>query len=50
MSRPRYCQEREPVPIDQEVGWAPRPVWTVSEIVALAGIRSIDRPTRSESL
>jgi hypothetical protein len=44
--RLRYCQER----IDQEAGWAPRPVWTGSEILALTGIRSIDCPTRNESL
>ena len=26
--RPFYPRERDPVPIVQEAGWAPRPVWT----------------------
>jgi len=34
----------------QEVGWAPVPVWTCAENVAPTGIRSSDRPDRSESL
>ena len=29
------------VPIAQEAGWAPGPVWTGAEILALTGIRSI---------
>ena len=29
--RPLYSREREPVPIVQEVGWAPEPVWTGAE-------------------
>jgi hypothetical protein len=40
-------REREPV---QEAGWAPRPVWTGAANLASTGIRSPDRPTRSESL
>jgi hypothetical protein len=31
-------------------GWALGPVWTGSENLALTGIRSSDRPARSESL
>ena len=31
-------------------GWAPGPVWTNSENLAPTGIRSTDRPARSESL
>jgi hypothetical protein len=46
---PLYPQERDSVPIVQEVGWAPGPVWTVAENLASTGIRSPDRPARSES-
>ena len=38
------------VPVVQEAGWAPGPVWTGEEILALTGNRSPDRPARSESL
>jgi hypothetical protein len=41
--------ERDPVPIVQEAGWAPGPVWTAVENLAPTGIRSPDRPARSES-
>ena len=33
-----------------EAGWAPGPVWTGTENLATTGIRSPDRPARSESL
>ena len=33
-----------------EDGWATGPVWTGAEKLAPTGIRSIDRPVRSESL
>jgi len=36
-----------PVPILQEAGWAPVPVWTGAENLASIGIRSPDRPARS---
>jgi hypothetical protein len=39
-----------PVPIVQEAGWVPGPVWTGAENLAPTGIRSPDRPSRSESL
>ena len=39
-----------PVPIVQEAGWAPGPVWTGAENLAPTGIRSPDRPARSQSL
>jgi hypothetical protein len=39
-----------PVPIAQEAGWAPVPVWTGAENIASTGIRSLDRPARSQSL
>jgi hypothetical protein len=32
-----------------ETGWQPGPVWTGAENLALTGIRSPDRPARSES-
>ena len=41
---------KDPVPIVQEAGLAPGPVWTVAENLALTGIRYPDRPARSESL
>ena len=43
-------RERDPVPIVYEAGWAPGPVWTGAENLALTGIRFPDRPARSESL
>ena len=44
------CPRKDPVPTVQEVGWAPGPVWTGAENLALTGIRSRDRPARSQSL
>jgi len=41
---------KDPVPIVQEVGWAPGPVWTGAENLAPIGIPSPDRPARSQSL
>ena len=41
---------KEPVPIAQEAGWAPGYVWTGAENLAPTGIRSPDRPVRSQSL
>ena len=32
--RPLHPWEREPVPIVQEAGWAPEPVWTGAENLA----------------
>jgi hypothetical protein len=46
----RFTLGNDPVSIVQEAGWAPGPVWTVAEILAPTGIRSPDRPARSESL
>jgi hypothetical protein len=48
--RPLFSPGKDPVPIVQEAGWAPGPVWTFEEILASIGIRSPDRPARSESL
>ena len=41
---------RDPIPILQEAEWAPGPVWTGAENLGPAGIRSPERPARSESL
>jgi hypothetical protein len=41
---------KDPVPIVWEAGWAPGPVWRSAENLAPAGIRSMNRAARSESL
>ena len=41
---------KDPVPIVQEAGWALGPVWTGAENLFSTGIRSPDRPARSQSL
>ena len=46
----RLYPGEDPVPTVQEAGWAPGLVWTSAENLAPAGIRSPDRPTRSQSL
>ena len=38
------------VPIVQEAGWAPGPVWMGEENLALTGVRSPDCPACSELL
>jgi hypothetical protein len=48
--RPLFTPGKDPVPIVQEAGWAPGPVWTGAENLPPTGIRSPDRPTRSQSL
>jgi len=48
--RPLFTPGKEPVPIVQEAGWAPGPVWTGAENLASTGIRSPDSPARSQSL
>jgi hypothetical protein len=48
--RPLYPRERDTVPIAQGTGWDPGRVWTGAEYLASTGIRSPDRPARSESL
>jgi hypothetical protein len=46
-----FTPGKNPVPIVQEAGWAPPgPVWTGAENLAPTGIRSPDRPARSQSL
>jgi hypothetical protein len=40
VTRPgRFTSGKDPVPIVQEAGWAPGPVWTVAENVTPTGIR-----------
>ena len=48
--RPLDPQERDPVPVTREAGWVPRPMWTGAENLASTGIRSPDRPARTESV
>ena len=43
----RFTSGKDPVLL---AGWAPEPVWTGAENLAPTGIRSPDRPARSESL
>ena len=45
-----YTQEGDPVPTIREAEWAPGPVWKVAKNLGFTGIRSPDRPARSESL
>ena len=47
--RPYFTSGKDPVPIPQEAGWAPGPVWMGGKSRP-TGIRSPDRPTRSRSL
>jgi hypothetical protein len=35
---PLYLRETDPVPIEQETGWAPGPVWMGAENLAPTGI------------
>jgi hypothetical protein len=46
----RFTPGKDKVPIVQEVGWAPGLVWTCANNRTAAGIRSPDRPVRSQSL
>jgi len=46
--RPLFTSGKDLVPIVQEAGWAPGPVWTGAENFAPAGIWSLDRLARSQ--
>jgi len=48
--RPLFTSGKDPVPIVQEAGWDPGPVWTGAKNLAPTGIPSPDRPARSQSL
>jgi len=50
MPRPLFTPGKDLVPIIQEAGWAPGPVWRGAENLAPTGIRSPDCPARSQSL
>jgi hypothetical protein len=45
--RPYFTPRKDPVPIVQEAGWTPGPVWTGTKNLASTGIRFPDRPARS---
>ena len=46
----RFTPGKDPIPIVQEAGWDPGSVWTDGKNLATTGIRSPDRPARSEFL
>jgi hypothetical protein len=46
----RFTPGKDPVPIVQEAGWAPREVWTCAKNFAPIGIGYPDRPIRSQSV
>ena len=48
--RPLFTPGEDPVPTVQGTGWDPGLVWTGAENLARTGIRSPDRPARSQSL
>jgi hypothetical protein len=48
--RPLFTPGKDPVPIVQEAGWAPGPVWTGAKNFAPTGVRSSDLPAGSQSL
>ena len=50
MPRLLFTSGKDPVPIVQEAGWTPGPVWTGTENLASTRIRSPDNPARSQSL
>jgi hypothetical protein len=45
----RFTPGKYPVPIVQEVGWAPGPIWTCAKNLAPTGVGSPDRPACSQS-
>jgi hypothetical protein len=45
-----FTPGKDPLPIVQEAGWVPGPVWIGAENLAPTGIRSPDLLGRSESL
>jgi hypothetical protein len=48
--QPLFTLRKDPVPILQEAGWAPRPVWTGAENLTPTGIQSPDHPARGQLL
>jgi len=47
---PTLSRGKDAVPIVQEAGWVPGPIWTGAKNLACTTIQSPDRPARSESL
>jgi hypothetical protein len=45
-----FTPGKDPVPIVQEAGWAPGPVWVGAENLSPTGVRSADLSARSESV
>jgi hypothetical protein len=45
-----FTSGKDPLPIVEEAGWPPGPVWIGAENLAITGIRSPDLAARSESL
>ena len=45
----RFSLGKDSVPIVQEAGWNPGPVWTGGKNLAPTGIRSPDPPARSSA-
>jgi len=45
-----FTPEKDPVPVVQEAGWAPGPVWTGAENLAPTGTQFWDRPAPRQSL
>jgi len=50
MPQPLFSPGKDPVPTEQEAGWAPGTVWTGAENLAPNEIRSPDRRAPSQSL
>jgi hypothetical protein len=48
--RPLFTPRKDPVPIVQEAGWAPGPVWTGAENLDLTRIRYPDHLAHRQSL
>jgi hypothetical protein len=48
--RPLFTPRKDMVPIVQEAGWAPGPVWTGAENLVPIGIWSPDRPASNQSI
>jgi hypothetical protein len=46
----RFTPGKDPVPILQEAGWGPGPVWTCAKNLDPTRIKSPDRPARSQLL
>jgi hypothetical protein len=49
MPRPLFTPGKDPLPILQEAGWSPGPVWIGAENLAPTGIRSLDHPANFTS-